>query len=111
VQETTPDVTDEESFGVVPPESVQEDSTFHEEFDLEAEERSEGVEIEQDQDTLKSGTESEIERSKPSTEIEETLEEEAEELPRTAGELPLLGLLGLVCLGAGLAARTASARS
>jgi hypothetical protein len=120
-----PDTADKESYGVTPDstdQSVQEDSTFHEDFDLEAEERSEGVEIEP-QDTLKSDTESDIERSKPSEEVESTEEEssveatpveeveEGEELPRTAGELPLFGLLGLVCLGLGFGLKAVSARS
>jgi hypothetical protein len=33
------------------------------------------------------------------------------ELPRTAGELPLIGLIGLLCLGAGLGLRALSAKS
>jgi hypothetical protein len=36
---------------------------------------------------------------------------EPEELPRTAGELPLVGLIGLLCLGLGLGLKKAAVRS
>ena len=35
----------------------------------------------------------------------------ARELPRTAGELPMIGLIGMLCLGFGLGLRVLSARS
>jgi hypothetical protein len=38
-------------------------------------------------------------------------EEPPKELPRTAGELPLIGLAGLLCLGAGLGVRVLSSKS
>jgi hypothetical protein len=34
-----------------------------------------------------------------------------EQLPETAGELPLLGLIGILCLGVGLGLKVLSARS
>jgi hypothetical protein len=37
--------------------------------------------------------------------------EESRELPRTAGELPLIALIGALCLGAGLGLKVLSARS
>jgi len=37
--------------------------------------------------------------------------EQANELPRTAGELPLVALIGVLCLGAGLGLKVLSARS
>ncbi len=57
--------------------------------------------------------ESEIQREKPTEESTEPVaeeppntapaaEESARELPRTAGELPLVGLIGLLCLGGAL---------
>ncbi len=38
-------------------------------------------------------------------------EEPPKELPRTAGELPLIGLVGLLCLGGGLGVRVLSSKS
>jgi len=38
-------------------------------------------------------------------------EEQPKELPRTAGELPLIGLAGLLCLGGGLGVRLLSSKS
>jgi hypothetical protein len=75
----------------------------------------------EEQEPLK--TEPEIERTKPvEPEVAEpgTFEEpvseepapaESEELPRTAGELPLVGLIGMLCLGLGLGLKVLSARS
>jgi hypothetical protein len=37
--------------------------------------------------------------------------EETRELPRTAGELPLIGLIGILCMGAGLGLKVVSSRS
>jgi hypothetical protein len=62
--------------------------------------------------------ESEIAQAEPPQQEEPVVEEPVEEpiqtaaeLPRTAGELPLLGLLGLLSLGAGLGLRVLSAKS
>jgi hypothetical protein len=60
-------------------------------------------------------SEPEVERAKPS-EPEETYSEEqaptqTAELPKTAGELPLVGLIGMLCLGVGLGLKVLSARS
>jgi hypothetical protein len=41
----------------------------------------------------------------------QTASNQPEELPRTAGELPLVGLIGMLCLGLGLGLKKASARS
>jgi hypothetical protein len=46
-----------------------------------------------------------------STDTEGPVSTEPEELPRTAGELPLVGLLGMLCLGLGLTLKKASAKS
>jgi hypothetical protein len=43
--------------------------------------------------------------------VEEPVQSASDELPRTAGELPMLGLLGLIALGAGLGLRVLSAKS
>jgi hypothetical protein len=72
-------------------------------------------------------TEPEIERAKPtepvepevaepvppaSSEVEETTAPaETAELPRTAGELPLVGMIGMLCLGLGLGLKVLSAKS
>ena len=62
-----------------------------------------------------SKTESEVQQQKPS-EVPATTErqpvtEENRELPRTAGELPLLAMIGALCLAAGLGLRVVSAKS
>ena len=62
-----------------------------------------------------SKTESEVQQQKPS-EVPATTErqpvtEENRELPRTAGEVPLLAMIGALCLAAGLGLRVLSAKS
>jgi len=42
---------------------------------------------------------------------EQTSDQNQRELPRTAGELPMIGLIGMLCLGFGLGLRVLSARS
>ena len=49
--------------------------------------------------------------SEPSTLPEQTASNQPQELPRTAGELPLVGLLGMLCVGLGLGLKKVSARS
>jgi len=66
-------------------------------------------------------TEPEAERTKPvepestateeNTAPEQTASNESSELPRTAGELPLIGLLGMLSLGLGLGLKAVTARS
>jgi hypothetical protein len=71
-------------------------------------------------------TEPEVERAKPTepevaepgvspsseeTTPSETIPTETEELPRTAGELPLVGMIGMLCLGLGLGLKVLSAKS
>jgi hypothetical protein len=46
----------------------------------------------------------------PSTPAPATTEE-SQELPRTAGELPLIGLIGVLCLGAGVGLRVLSTKA
>jgi len=63
--------------------------------------------------------EPEVERTQPaeeantaeSTAPEQTASNQPQELPRTAGELPLVGLLGMLCLGLGLGLKKAAVRS
>jgi len=56
--------------------------------------------------------ESEVQREKPAETPAVTEESNNnEELPRTAGELPLIALLGALCLGAGLGLKVLSAKS
>jgi len=67
-------------------------------------------------------TEPEVEPVKPAetqpslseespTTTEQTVANQPEELPRTAGELPLVGLLGMLCLGLGLGLKRVSVKS
>ena len=72
-------------------------------------------------------TEPEVERAKPTEPAEpevaepapppsseqttETTPSETAELPSTAGELPLVGMIGMLCLGLGLGLKVLSARS
>ena len=67
-------------------------------------------EIAQNNDTsnLKSDT-TDLDREKPVETPAAT--EEKKELPRTAGELPVLALIGFLCLGAGLGVKVISAKS
>jgi hypothetical protein len=53
----------------------------------------------------------EVQREKPAETPAVTEESNNEELPRTAGELPLIALIGALCLGAGLGFKVLSARS
>lgn len=69
-----------------------------------------------EEQTLKSETE--VTREKPSEEQAATAEEQPataetheEELPKTAGELPLIGLIGLLCLGLGAGVKAFPAKS
>lgn len=58
--------------------------------------------------------ETEVQREKPaetSVTTEQSQKEEPRELPRTAGELPLIALIGMLCLGAGLGMKVLSSRS
>ena len=41
----------------------------------------------------------------------QTAENQPQELPKTAGELPLVGLLGMICIGLGIGLKKVSARS
>jgi hypothetical protein len=59
-------------------------------------------------------TQTEVEREKPAeTPVanEESQKAEPSELPRTAGELPLTALIGMLCLGAGLGMKVLSSKS
>ena len=60
-------------------------------------------------------TETEVQREKPIEEPQSAsapgAEEINRELPRTAGELPLIALIGVLCLGAGLGLKVISSRS
>lgn len=68
-----------------------------------------------DNDSNLKSEESEVQLEKPAAEPETPAVTEAsnnkEELPRTAGELPLIALIGALCLGAGLGLKVLSAKS
>jgi hypothetical protein len=58
--------------------------------------------------------ETEVQREKPaetSVTTEQSQNQEPTALPRTAGELPLVALIGMLCLGAGLGLRVLSSKS
>jgi len=79
-----------------------------------AQNEPENQELNQDQNVEK--TEPEVDRSKPTEEPiaeapEQTASNQPEELPKTAGELPLVGLIGMLCLGLGLGLKKVSVRS
>lgn len=76
----------------------------------------------EEEQTAPMTTEPEITREKPSevpSTVDENKTEEApavtetktERLPKTAGELPLVGLIGMLCFGFGLGLKVLSARS
>jgi hypothetical protein len=76
--------------------------------------------VEQPQPEIAQNTDSDlsnqnIEREKPAEAPAVTEQtnnnNSSEELPRTAGELPLIGLIGLVCLGAGLGMKVISSNN
>jgi len=60
-------------------------------------------------------TDSEVQREKPAEPETPAVTEQSnsnnQELPRTAGELPLIALIGALCLGAGLGLKVLSAKS
>jgi hypothetical protein len=67
-----------------------------------------------DNDSNLKSEEPEVQREKPAEPETPAVTEESnnnEELPRTAGELPLIALIGALCLGAGLGLKVLSAKS
>jgi hypothetical protein len=72
--------------------------------------------VEENQNESKSTitNETDVQREKPaetSVTTEQSQKEEPRELPRTAGELPLIALIGVFCLGAGLGMKVLSSKS
>jgi hypothetical protein len=76
-----------------------------------AEEQTQIAQNEVPQELPKAEPEAEPVTPQPSVSEETTTTPEPEELPRTAGELPLVGLLGVLCLGLGLTLKRASVKS
>jgi hypothetical protein len=116
VAETSENVTKTETAQVFEekPSPVEERAPVEPYIDEEHHAEQENVEsigqIAQDTEskpTLKAGPE--VQQQKP-TEAP-AITEEDQELPRTAGELPLIALIGLLCVGAGLGLKVISAKS
>jgi hypothetical protein len=59
-----------------------------------------------EQSTVK--TETEVQQEQKPAEATVAQNETPNELPRTAGELPLIAMIGIACLGAGLGMRVLS---
>jgi hypothetical protein len=77
-------------------------------------EQNQAVEQAQNESQPTVTNETEVQQEKPaetSVTTEQTQNEEPTELPRTAGELPLVGLIGMLCLGAGLGMKVLSSKS
>jgi len=92
--------------------SVAESTPADQEQVAEQENADNSTQIAQnDESSLK--TESEVQREKPAETPAVTQESNNnnKELPRTAGELPLIALIGALCLGAGLGLKVLSAKS
>jgi hypothetical protein len=95
-----PPVAEEKPSVAENPPAVQEPAV-QEENKQEVEQPAQIAQNDQSQSTLK--TEPEEQREKPAEPPAAT-----EELPQTAGELPLIALIGVLCLGAGLGMKVLS---
>ena len=72
----------------------------------------EQTQIAQENQEVTPAPEPEVQQPAPAeTEPVQTAENRPEELPKTAGELPLVGLLGMLCVGLGLGLKKVSAGS
>ena len=77
-----------------------------------AEPAEEQPQIAQNESEEVKAPEPEVEQAKPAeSEPVQTASNQPQELPKTAGELPLVGLLGMLCLGLGLGLKKVSVRS
>jgi len=77
-----------------------------------AEPAEEQPQIAQNENQEVKAPEPEVEQAKPAeSEPVQTASNQPQELPKTAGELPLVGLLGMLCLGLGLGLKKVSVRS
>jgi hypothetical protein len=95
------------------PSVVQEEQKVEEQKQAEvtppAEEQTQ---IAQEPQPVTPAPEPEVQQPAPvETQPIQTAENQPKELPKTAGELPLVGLLGMLCVGLGLGLKKASARS
>ena len=72
----------------------------------------EQTQIAQESQPVTPAPEPEVQQPAPTAnEPVQTAENQPRELPKTAGELPLVGLLGMLCVGLGLGLKKVSARS
>ena len=94
--------------------SVAENTPADQEQAAEQENVDNPEQIAQNDNDSNLKTESEVQREKPAETpavTQESNNNNNQELPRTAGELPLIALLGALCLGAGLGLKVLSAKS
>jgi len=95
------------------PSAVQEEQKVEEQKQAEvtppAEEQTQ---IAQEPQPVTPAPEPEVQQPAPvETQPIQTAENQPKELPKTAGELPLVALLGMLCIGLGLGLKKVSARS
>jgi len=93
------------------PSAVQEEQKVEKQQQAEvtppAEEQTQ---IAQEPQPVTPAPEPEVQQPAPPEPVQ-TAENQPRELPKTAGELPLVGLLGMLCVGLGLGLKKVSARS
>jgi hypothetical protein len=103
-----------ETASLTKPETVEERTSVEEVAPAEPEIVEEQAAVPEDQNLdspveIAQNTEPAIQEETPAEPPAVT--EEERELPRTAGDLPLTGLIGLLCLSAGLGMKVVSAKS
>jgi hypothetical protein len=99
ITEEKPSIPEEQPVAEnVPPEPVQ--PAVDQEQQVEQQNLEESTQVAQNEPP-----------AQPEEQAQAPAEPENRELPRTAGELPLMAFLGIVCLGAGLGLKVLSAKS
>ena len=95
------------------PSVVQEEQKVEEQKQAEvAPPAEEQTQIAQEPQPVTPAPQPEVQQPAPvETQPIQTAENQPKELPKTAGELPLVGLLGMLCIGLGLGLKKVSARS
>jgi len=105
-----PAVVEQEQAAIVEQEQpvVEEQAAVIEEEQPAVQEQEQEVQIAQNEEP--EVQREPIQEAEPAPAVSDE-EDSQEELPRTAGELPLVALIGVLCLGAGLGLRVLSTRS
>ena len=116
VTETAANITKSEPTAELEKPSVEENVTpvepqvevnQEQKVEQEVENVDRSAEIAQNNESVK--TDTEVQQEKPSE--PEAVNAEEQELPRTAGELPIIAFIGVLCLGTGLGLKVLSAKS